>query len=136
MYGIFNRHKACRQRLSALMVANSIFGSGAHSKLFNNVREKLSLCYYKLQAVLTKTKGALFVNAGIEFRISKRHMMKYLFNERMLKTAKYHSRYESSINAIINSLESYKDDQDMLQSFYLGQKIVGTDYDIDTVKKR
>lgn len=30
----------------ALMVANSIFGGGAHSKLFNNVREKLSLCYY------------------------------------------------------------------------------------------
>ena len=44
--------------------------------------------------------------------------------------------YESSINAIINSLESYKDDQDMLQSFYLGQKIVGTDYDIDTLKEK
>ena len=30
----------------ALLVGNSIFGSGAHSKLFNNVREKLSLAYY------------------------------------------------------------------------------------------
>lgn len=60
-------------------------------------------------------------------------MTKYLFSLRMLKTAKYQQlEYESSINAIINSLESYKDDQDMLQSFYLGQKIVGTDYDIDT----
>ncbi|MBQ7900923.1 MAG: insulinase family protein, partial [Clostridia bacterium] len=30
----------------ALLVGNSIFGAGAHSKLFNNVGEKLSLCYY------------------------------------------------------------------------------------------
>ena len=32
--------------------------------------------------------------------------------------------------------DRYKDDQDMLQSFYLGQKIVGTDYDIDTLKEK
>ena len=30
----------------ALTVFNSVYGSGAHSKLFNNVREKLSLAYY------------------------------------------------------------------------------------------
>jgi len=29
-----------------LILGNSIFGSGAHSRLFNTVREKLSLCYY------------------------------------------------------------------------------------------
>ena len=40
----------------ALMVANSIFGGGAHSKLFNNVREKLSLCYYA-SGSLDKTKA-------------------------------------------------------------------------------
>ena len=74
----------------ALMVANSIFGGGAHSKLFNNVREKLSLCYYA-SGSLDKNKGALFVNAGIEFKNFQRHMMKYLFSLRMLKMAKYHS---------------------------------------------
>ena len=75
----------------ALMVANSIFGGGAHSKLFNNVREKLSLCYYA-SGSLDKNKGALFVNAGIEFKnFQKAYMMKYLFSLRMLKTEKYHS---------------------------------------------
>ena len=33
-------------RYYSLMVANSIFGGGPHSKLFNNVREKESICYY------------------------------------------------------------------------------------------
>jgi len=36
----------------ALVVGNSIFGSGAHSKLFNNVREKLSLAIMLLQDLM------------------------------------------------------------------------------------
>ena len=49
-----------------LVVFNSVFGAGAHSKLFNNVREKLSLAYYASSQV-EKFKGMLVVNAGIEF---------------------------------------------------------------------
>ena len=120
----------------ALMVANSIFGGGAHSKLFNNVREKLSLCYYA-SGSLDKNKGALFVNAGIEFKNFQKAYDEILVQLENVKNGEISQlEYESSINAIINSLESYKDDQDMLQSFYLGQKIVGTDYDIDTLKEK
>ena len=120
----------------ALMVANSIFGGGAHSKLFNNVREKLSLCYYA-SGSLDKNKGALFVNAGIEFKNFQKAYDEILVQLENVKNGEISPlEYESSINAIINSLESYKDDQDMLQSFYLGQKIVGTDYDIDTLKEK
>lgn len=50
-----------------LVVGNSIFGSGAHSKLFNNVREKLSLCYYAASRI-DKFTGSMLVSSGIEFK--------------------------------------------------------------------
>ncbi len=51
--------------LPALIVANEIFGSSPNSKLFMNVREKMSLCYY-CSSSLDAIKGLMFVNAGIE----------------------------------------------------------------------
>lgn len=49
----------------SLMVGNSIFGGGPHSKLFNNVREKESMCYYA-HSTLEKSKGLVLVSSGIE----------------------------------------------------------------------
>lgn len=49
----------------SLMVGNSIFGGGPHSKLFNNVREKESMCYYA-HSTLEKSKGLMLVSSGIE----------------------------------------------------------------------
>ena len=51
---------------AALHLFNTIFGAGMTSKLFQNVREKLSLCYSVGSAIYV-TKGILTVNAGIDF---------------------------------------------------------------------
>ena len=45
---------------------NAIFGGTTLSKLFLNVREKLSLCYYASSA-MEKMKGLILVSSGIEF---------------------------------------------------------------------
>ena len=45
---------------------SEIFGSGDVSKLFMNVREKMSLCY-SIDSVLFQRIGILMVTAGIEF---------------------------------------------------------------------
>lgn len=50
----------------ALVVANGIFGGFPHSKLFINVREKHSLCYYCSSRV-DALKGILYVQSGVEF---------------------------------------------------------------------
>lgn len=50
---------------SAFKVMTDIFGGGTYSKLFANVREKMSLCYY-CSARLTRHKGVIFVQSGIE----------------------------------------------------------------------
>ncbi len=50
----------------ALVLLNCIYGGSAHSKLFENVREKMSLCYY-CSARLEAQKGIMLVYSGVEF---------------------------------------------------------------------
>ena len=50
---------------------NEIFGGSACSKLFMNVREKLSLCYYCSSGLIGE-KGAMMVRSGIEFANEKK----------------------------------------------------------------
>ena len=49
----------------AIKLMNAIFGSGTFSKLFMNVREKMSLCYY-CAARLDSYKGIITVESGVE----------------------------------------------------------------------
>ena len=50
----------------ALMVFNAVYGGAVTSKLFENVREKLSLCYYASSRI-EKHKGVMAVTSGVEF---------------------------------------------------------------------
>jgi predicted Zn-dependent peptidase len=50
---------------AAMQVLNSIFGAGMTSKLFMNVREKMSLCY-SIGSGYYSTKGIMTVSAGID----------------------------------------------------------------------
>jgi predicted Zn-dependent peptidase len=49
----------------ALQMFNGIFGGFSHSKLFINVREKASLCYY-VASQIESHKGLMMVMSGIE----------------------------------------------------------------------
>lgn len=119
------------EKIWALSVANSVFGGGAHSKLFNNVREKLSLAYYAGSS-LHKLKGIILVNAGVEFENFEKAYDEILLQLAELKAGKItEEELVAAKLAIINSLKAYYDDQIYMQSFYLGEKIVGTNYDIE-----
>ena len=50
----------------AMQVMNTIFGGGMTSKLFNNVREKQSLCY-SIGSSYYGIKGVVTLSAGIDF---------------------------------------------------------------------
>ncbi len=120
----------------SLVVANAIFGGGAQSKLFNNVREKLSLAYYA-GSFLDKYKGFMMVNAGIEFEnFEKAYSEIILQLEEMKKGNITDLEFESSKGFLINSLNSYYDDQHSMISFYLNEKIGQTFADIDQCIER
>ena len=53
-------------QFAAMQMLSAIYGSGMTSKLFQNVREKLSLCY-SIGASYYSSKGILTVSAGIDF---------------------------------------------------------------------
>ena len=50
---------------AALVLLQKIFGGTTSSKLFRNVREKMSLCYY-CSASRNDLKGIMLVNSGVE----------------------------------------------------------------------
>lgn len=50
---------------AALVLLQKIFGGTTSSKLFRNVREKMSLCYY-CSAARNDLKGIMLVNSGVE----------------------------------------------------------------------
>lgn len=66
------------------MVFNAIFGGSTTSKLFNNVREKLSLAYYA-NTRMSFSKGIIFARSGIEI-----------------------SKYDETKNEILNQLNAIK----------------------------
>ena len=54
------------EQFPAMQLLNTIFGSGMTSKLFMNIREKMSLCY-SIGSGYYGTKGIVTVSAGIDF---------------------------------------------------------------------
>ena len=134
--GFATRTEAADASYPALMVMNSVFGGGAHSKLFNNVREKLSLCYYASSSLI-RNKGVMLVNAGIEFQNFEKAKSEILAQLDAVKSGEISDlEFTSRISALLNQLESYKDDQRLMQIFCLGQTITGTNDDIDTLKEK
>ncbi len=61
----FKTGKVAYEDMMALRLMTAIFGGTPHSKLFLNVREKLSLCYY-CSARYNWNKGILLVESGVE----------------------------------------------------------------------
>ncbi len=54
-----------RDNINVITVMNDIFGMGTYSKLFMNVREKLSLAYYCWSRLIA-SKGIVLVEGGID----------------------------------------------------------------------
>ncbi|MBS6366457.1 MAG: insulinase family protein [Clostridiales bacterium] len=52
-------------RYPALLLLNAVFGGGVSSKLFRNVREKRSICYYASSSV-DAHKGVMMISSGID----------------------------------------------------------------------
>lgn len=63
--GFFTQITLTHGEFAAMQVCNTLFGGGMTSKLFMNVREKLSLCY-DISSAYYGSKGIVTVSAGID----------------------------------------------------------------------
>lgn len=120
----------------ALVVYNSILGAGVHSKLFNNVREKLSLAYY-VSSNLNRFKGLLIISSGIEIGNYQKALDEILLQIKEIERGNI-TPYEldSSIKHIKNSMISRQDSPYSMENYYINQMLCGTSDNIeDFIKK-
>ena len=114
--------------IPALYVFNAVYGSGATSKLFMNVREKLSLCYYASSAVYPH-KGIMLVSSGIEFDkldAARDEILAQLDSVRRGEITDDELR--SAKKSVASDLRAVQDSIGELEGFYLSQAIDGLDY--------
>ncbi len=101
-----------------LMVMSDIFGGGPYSRLFSNVREKLSLCYYCSSAAI-RQKGLITVESGIETQNCEKAEKEILNQLEIIKKGEFSDfEFESSIKSITDSLNTYNDSQNSIDLWY------------------
>ena len=119
----------------AALVFNELFGASPSSKLFINVREKLSLCYY-CSSSYNVYSGDMTVASGVEVK-NREVAEREILNQ--LDTIRHGDISDAEFTAALRSLEnSYKQIFDSpldLQSFYSARIAFGiTDTVEDTIK--
>lgn len=101
-----------------LMVMTDIFGGGPYSRLFSNVREKMSLCYYCSASAL-KTKGLLLVESGVEKENADKTKKAVIEQLLAVKNGEFSDfEFQSSLKSIRDSLSTYNDSQNSLDVWY------------------
>lgn len=112
---------------AALTVMNALYGGTATSKLFLNVREKLSLCYYASSA-LENLKGMMVVSSGVEFGNMDRAQKEILDQLEAVKRGDFtEDELESARQAVVNVYKSTLDSRAQLESHYLTAEVSGVE---------
>ncbi len=99
-----------------------IFGGGPYSKLFVNVREKLSLCYY-CSARYNRTNSAVMVQSGCNEENMDKAVKEILNQLEKIKSGDFDEEFSASKIAISDFLGSVKDDPETMSLWYQTQII-------------
>lgn len=119
-----------------MLLFDNLFGGSVHSKLFLNVREKLSLAYYA-SSRFNSYKGFLLVDSGIEtknYEKTKTEIEKQLME---MKNGNFSDKeIEYTKLALINNYKSAKDSLASLLNYYASSQLVNNFLTIDeTIEK-
>ena len=93
----------------AMTIMADIFGGGTYSKLFSNVREKMSLCYY-CSARFNRNKGIMIVSSGIETENEEKAKTAILAQLEDMKNGNFtREDFDFSIRSLKETLIGYED---------------------------
>ena len=104
--------------LPAMQMLNMILGGGMTSKLFQNVREKMSLCY-SIDSAYYGAKGIVLVNAGIDFdkeSVTRQEILRQL--DACRKGEISEAEMTAARQALLSSLRSVQDSPGAIENFY------------------
>ena len=109
----------------AIAVFNSLYGGSVTSRLFLNVREKMSLCYYAGSTVEV-FKGVMLVSSGIEpanYDVALSEILRQL--EGVKQGDFSDEELENARRDAITSCSTVSDDPTRLENFYLDRVLTG-----------
>lgn len=109
----------------ALLVLNNVYGGTTTSKLFMNVRERLSLCYFA-SSMLEIQKGLMLVSSGIEFEKYDQAREEILAQFQACVEGSFTDQeLEAARRAEVSRLTAYEDSQGLLESYWQARAVAG-----------
>ena len=123
-------------RFAAMQLLNAIFGSGMTSKLFMNVREKMSLCY-AIGSAYYGSKGIMTVSAGIDCDKEPLVRGEVLRQLDACKNGEITSaELEAAREAVLSSLRGVHDSPGAIEGYYATGALSGQTWDPETYMAR
>jgi len=114
---------------AALYVMNALYGGAVTSKLFMNVREKLSLCYYA-SSMLDVNKGIMLVSSGIDFDKYDAALSEIMAQLEAVKNGDFtDDELQAARRAVAAELRTYMDSERDLEHYWLSRNLRGEDND-------
>ena len=124
------------ERYPALMLVNAIYGGTTTSKLFMNVREKLSLCYYASSGLM-KYKDVMLVSSGVEFDKVGQAEAEILSQLYKCQSGDFtDDELEWARRSVVSTLCTTLDTQGRLEDYWLGQSAAGLTDSPDQVAQK
>ena len=119
-----------------VMIMTDIFGGGPYSRLFSNVREKMSLCYY-CSASAVRQKGLITVESGVEKENAEKAEKAIISQLDIVKNGEFSDfEFNSSLKSICDSLNTYNDSQVSLDTWYALKANNSTLYSPEDIAER
>lgn len=115
---------------AAMQVFNGIFGGGMTSKLFLNVREKRSLCYF-IGSSYYSAKGLVTVCAGIDFDQEQAVRQEVLAQLEQCREGNITAQeLAAAKEALLSALRATHDSPGSIESYYATAALSGLDMDV------
>lgn len=113
--------------VDAMKMMVALYGGTPFSRLFQNVREKLSLCYY-CAARYDKASGMMMVDSGVETGNEQKAQEEILRQLELVKQGAFDdAELDATVLTINNALKSTVDTLNGLENWYLTQILSGSD---------
>ena len=117
----------------AMSLFNEIFGGSSTSKLFMNVREKKSLCYY-CNSVYLVSKGVIFVACGVNPTNKDEAYREIIFQLEEIKAGKLtYDELSTAKNVVCGALRQVSDSAAAIDGFSFRRNMAGIEESPDDV---
>lgn len=97
-----------------------VFGGGPYSKLFANVREKMSLCYY-CSARYTRQKSCIMIQCGCNEENMDKAVKEILHQLEEIKNGNFEEEFVSSKMALRDAITAVNDTPELIENWYSNQ---------------